>query len=137
MRPAHTARLESRSGVVAHTPLPAVVRQTGEYTIASGSPPLRLHASAKHPLRASTVVPELQLHPELFAAQELDHRLERIPGRARDTELITLDGDLDILHLAVLDRLGDLLRRIRRDPLLQLDLLAHPAERGRVDLARL
>ena len=53
----------------------------------------------------------------------------------RDAHLIALNRRLHLLHLRVLDRGGDLLRRVAVERHLELDVAAHRVAAGLLDLA--
>src|SRR5262245_10834736 len=80
------------------------------------------------------VVGELHLDTQVLLPEELDHRLEVVPVLAEHADLVLLDLRLD-LELRVLDEAHDLLRLLHRDPLLDVDPLAHGATRRGLDLA--
>src|SRR5512134_2144087 len=73
----------------------------------------------------ASVVAELQRHAEIGFPEQAHHFLELVPRRGCDAKLIALDARLDLLELAVLEELDDVARLVRRDPLLQRDLLPH------------
>src|SRR5674476_521307 len=60
----------------------------------------------------SPVVPELELHAEVLASQQRHHILQLVLARRRDPHLLPLDRRLHLLHLRILDRGDDLLRRV-------------------------
>src|SRR5262245_35156559 len=72
------------------------------------------------------VVGELHLDTQVLLPEHLDHRLEVVPVLAEHADLVLLDLRLD-LELRVLDEAHDLLRLLHRDPLLDVDPLAHGA----------
>src|SRR5687768_18595247 len=80
------------------------------------------------------VVPELELDAEILGAQERHHLLERVLGRAQHAQLLPLDLHLHLLELLIADLLGDLLRGLRVDPLLEPDHLPRAPHRADLDL---
>src|SRR4029453_19534040 len=83
---------------------------------------------------ALPVVGELHVDAQIGAFQQPDHALQVVPVLAADPELIALDRGLD-LELAALDQLHDLARLVRRDPLLERDLLPRGAAERLLELA--
>src|SRR5262245_45181379 len=83
---------------------------------------------------ALPVVRELHVDAEIRALEQPDHALQVVPVLAADPQLVPLDRSLD-LELAALDHLHDLARLVRRDPLLERDLLARRAAERLLDLA--
>src|SRR6059036_694545 len=69
-----------------------------------------------------TEVRELHGDTEVVLAEELHDRLQLVLLLARDPQLVTLDGDLD-LELRVLHQLHDLARLVGGDAPLEVDLL--------------
>ena len=72
---------------------------------------------ASRPARSAVVV-ELQGDVEVRAAQQLLDRLQVVALLAADPELVALDLRLDALRALVADQLGDLLRDVGLDALL-------------------
>src|SRR5215467_10566032 len=77
----------------------------------------------KEPLVAS-VVRELHIDPEIPPAQQRNDLLQDIAVLAAHANRVSLDRGLNLL-LRVLDNFDNLLRLLRRNPLLHSNLLAH------------
>src|SRR5213593_2298346 len=75
-----------------------------------------------------TEVRELHGDAEVVLAEQRHDRLQLVLLLARDPQLVTLDGDLD-LELRVLHQLHDLARLVGGDALLEVDLLLGSAHR--------
>src|SRR5687768_8483680 len=76
--------------------------------------------SSPHSARrqCSAVVVELHRDVEVGALQQLLHRLQVVPLLAADPQLVALDLGLHALGALVADELGDLLRDVGLDALL-------------------
>src|SRR6476469_9051311 len=74
-------------------------------------------ASSRAACRSAVVV-ELERDVEVRSAEQLLHRLQVVALLAADPQLVSLDLRLDALGALVADQLGDLLRGVGLDALL-------------------
>src|SRR5262249_15533274 len=72
-----------------------------------------------YPSTASAVVDELQRHLEVRVLEQRDHGLQIVPLLTADAHLVALDLGLDVFGPLVTDELGDLLRVLAVDALLE------------------
>src|SRR5450432_3448 len=86
---------------------------------AGGATPSRARRLAGRRARVGSVaeIHELEVDVEVPFADEGDRRLQLVAGLPRNAQLVPLNLRLH-LELGVLDRLDDLLGRLRFDPLL-------------------
>src|ERR1017187_1184437 len=111
-------------------------RSSGSSSRASSLPagPASVTDSIRRATLIGAEIDELQIDPEIGAANQLNGGLERVAVLAGDAHEIALNRSLD-LQLAVLDLLDDVLGLLRGDALLHGDFLPHGLTRRSDDLA--
>src|SRR4026208_1693628 len=88
-------------------------------------------------LRASTVIPELELHTEVFPAKKRHRCLEVVARGRGDAYLGALNRRLDFLALRFLDPRRNLLRGISVERHLEGDVAVHGVAAAGLDLSRI